>query len=278
MFNRFADAMQERGLTFENSPEQYKQMADYVNNSTGRGNVGEKLNKIAPLLNSLFFSPRLIASRLNMLTYLAQPRFYKTVPKEVREAYFKDMGKFIGLGMLVLGLFSFAGGEDDDEDKITVETDPRSSDFGKIKQGNTRWDIWGGFQQYVRVAAQAISGQRKSANSGKIFDLTGEGPFGKTRADIILSFARGKLAPVPAMAIDMFSGRTTIGDKVVMNWGAKEDDKEVSVDRYLKEHLTPLVFTGLMEAIKDQGVKAIFTVGVTSIFGVGTQTYDLNKK
>jgi len=278
VFNRFADAMQERGLTFENSPEQYKQMADYVNNSTGRGNVGEKLNKIAPLLNSLFFSPRLIASRLNMLTYLAQPRFYKTVPKEVREAYFKDMGKFIGLGMLVLGLFSFAGGEDDDEDKITVETDPRSSDFGKIKQGNTRWDIWGGFQQYVRVAAQAISGQRKSANSGKIFDLTGEGPFGKTRADIILSFARGKLAPVPAMAIDMFSGRTTIGDKVVMNWGAKEDDKEVSVDRYLKEHLTPLVFTGLMEAIKDQGVKAIFTVGVTSIFGVGTQTYDLNKK
>jgi hypothetical protein len=43
-----------------------------------------------------------------------------------------------------------------------VEIDPRSTDFGKIKVGNIRWDIWGGFQQWVRVASQLATGERKT--------------------------------------------------------------------------------------------------------------------
>ena len=37
--------------------------------------------------------------------------------------------------------------------------------------------------------------------------------------------------------------------------------------------LIPLTFQDLAEAVKDKGVSAIFTVGVPSTFGVGTQTY-----
>lgn len=271
VFNRFADAMEERGLTYENSPKAFDQMAEYVNNSTGRGSLGKTLNKIAPLLNSLFFSPRLIASRLNMLTYLAQPRFYKIVPREVRIAYFKDMAKFIGVGMTVIALASLGG----DDDETTVETDPRSSDFGKIKNKNTRWDIWGGFQQYIRVVSQTVMGERKKAN-GKISKIDGEGAFGEDKGDVLLKFGRGKLAPVPSMALDLFLRRTQIGEKIIFDTG-KEKNKQITIDRYLKDHLLPLTYTGLEDAMKDQGVKALFTVGVPSVFGVGTQTYDTKK-
>lgn len=272
LFNRFAASMEDRGLDFQNSPEQFKQMSEYINNSTGRGSLGKQLNKIAPILNGLLFSPRLIASRLNMLTYLAQPRFYKTVPKEVRKAYFADMGKFIGVGIAVLALAKYGGGDDDEEKELTVEVDPRSSDFGKIRQGDTRWDIWGGFQPFIRTVTQAISGERKTTTTGKIVDL--DESFGSNRITPIIGFLRSKLAPVPGIALDLFSGRTAIGDKVIYEWGEdNERRKEISIDRYMKEHLLPLTYTGVKEAVEEKGIKAIFTVGIPSIFGIGVQTY-----
>ncbi len=269
LYNRFADAMEKRGLSVENSPKQYKAMADYVNNQTGRGSVSKGIEPFIPFLNSVFFSPRLIASRINMLTYLAQPRFYKTVPKEVRKAYFKDMASFIAIGTTVLALAKLSGAQ--------VEDDPRSADFGKIKSGKTRWDIWGGFQPYVRVASQVISGQRKSSNTGKMSELNGEGPFGTTRGDVGLSFFRGKLAPIPGLAIDLFSGRNMQGDKITYKWGGGKN-KEMTVDEILKEHLLPLTVSGTQEAFQDQGTKALFTVGVPNLFGIGTQTYNDQKK
>jgi hypothetical protein len=268
LFNRFADSMEDRGLTWYNNPTAYKQMAAYVNNSTGRGDMGKTLNNVAPLLNSLFFSPRLIASRINMLTYFMQPRLYGSVPKEVRKAYFVDMAKFIGLGITVMGLASMGGDDDDTE----VEKDPRSSDFGKIKNKDTRWDIWGGYQQYIRVAAQVMSGERKASSSGKFYSLDGESMFGQTKSDVLLGMVRGKLAPVPAMAVDIFSGRNIIGEKVAFQTGT-EGDKEINAGRYFMEHLIPLNWTGLSEALDDQGVRAWFTVGVPSTFGIGTQTF-----
>ena len=276
LFHRFADAMEGKGMDFENSPEQYKQMAEYINNATGRGSLGTALNKISPLLNGIFFSPRLIASRLNMLTYFVQPRFYKTVPVVVRKAYFADMAKFIGVGLGVLALASLAGGSDDEDDKdrITVENDPRSSDFGKIRSGNTRWDIWGGFQPFIRVAAQVVKGERKSTQTGKIIKIDGEGAFGTDRSDVVLAFARGKLAPVPGMAVDLFGKRTAAGEKIIFEWNPKEKDRQISIGQYTKEHLLPLTYTGLEEGLKEQGIKSIFNVGIPSIFGVGVQTYE----
>ena len=251
IFRNFMDVAISEGKTIENSPELYKAMAEYINQTTGRGSVG-KLENAAPILNSMFFSPRLIASRINLLTTPMNPKTYTSLPKEVRVEYFKGLLKFIGVGMSVLALAKLSGAQ--------VEDDPRSSDFGKIKSGNTRWDTWGGFQQYIRATTQLASGQRKSTNTGKIQDLNGEGAFGTNRGDVATSFLRGKLAPVPSMAWDFISGRGTTGEPTTILGEAKS-------------HLLPLMFSDVKEAMKDRGVSALFTVGAPSIFGVGTQTY-----
>jgi hypothetical protein len=264
LFNRFADQMQNSGKTFENRPDQYKEMAKYVNNMTGKGDLGKTLNEAAPLLNQLFFSPKLMFSRLNTLTYMFQPRFWKKLPKEVRQDYFRSVATTVGLGLTVLALAKMAGAD--------TEDDPRSPDFGKIKSGNTRWDIWGGHQQYIRLATQMITGQKKSSTSGNITEIGTDNPYSGTRGGLGLDFLRGKLAPVPSMGVDILSGENTIGEKLSTDW--KSEPGKVGVGEYMASHLLPLTSTGLYEAIQDQGQKAWFTVGIPSVFGIGTQSYN----
>lgn len=254
MFRRGTDGFLANGKTFENSPELYKAFADYVGAGTGRGKMPDILEKSAPILNSMFFSPRLIASRLNLLTNWANPKFYAKVPKEVRVQYFKDMAKFIGTGLVVLSLAKAGGAE--------VEDDPRSADFGKIKSGNTRWDIWGGFQQYVRLAGQLITGQKKSTTSGNIMELNGQYPSRQTRLDALISFGRAKLAPLPGETADLLAGKDVTGKPVTLGSEALKN--------------VPLVLNDITEAAQDQGVKGALMVGIPSMFGVGVQTYKPN--
>jgi hypothetical protein len=259
LFNRYADALEADGFTWSNHPEMYEGLAKFLNNSTGRGDLGG-LEAAAPFLNTAFFSPRLMASRLNILGL--NPTYYKALPPQIRKEALKNLGLFIGVGVATLSLLAIAFGCDDAEDKscLDVEVDPRSSDFGKIRSGKTRWDIWGGFQQYIRLMAQLVSGQTKTVTTGEIKELDGEG-ISRSRADQLFAFFRGKLAPVPSFVVDRLAG----GRNVV---GEKQSFLEAAGGRLL-----PLVASDLSKSIKDNGVRAIFTQGIPAIFGVGVQNY-----
>src|SRR3990167_11303153 len=102
------------GLAQKNNPELYKSFAGFVNNATGRGDLG-KLNRNAQMLNTLFFSPRLIASRFNLLN----PVWYARQPALVRNEAIKSFAEFVGIGSSILALAKLAGAD--------VETDPRST-------------------------------------------------------------------------------------------------------------------------------------------------------
>ncbi len=264
IYKRMTAAMAKRGMTRDKDKEAYEQVAKYINISTGRGDIGS-LEKYAPILNSLFFSPRLISSRLNMLTYAAQPRFWAKAPREVKIEYAKDIGATLAIGLIVLALAK-AGGAD-------VEDDPRSSDFGKIQSGNTRWDIWGGMQQYVRVVSQIFSGQTKSSTTDRIKELDGQGKYGRTWLDVSKGFVRGKLAPVPSLSLDLFSGETSLGDKVVYEWNSDEP-RTKDLKTMAAEHLLPLTATGTYETIKDVGAaKGVMLGLIPGALGIGVQSY-----
>lgn len=256
LFKQGLEVFMNEGKTPENSPELYEGLANYINNSTGRGKLGP-LEGSAQFLNSVFFSPRLMASRINTLGLtdaftLGQSGFYTKLPPEVRKMAVKDMLKFIGFGVSVLALAKLNGAD--------VEDDPRSSDFGKIKSGNTRWDIWGGYQPYVRLISQMASGQSKSTQTGKLRDLKTEEKETKP-----LDFLRGKLAPVPSSIYDLYVGQNIVGEPS-------------TIKSEILESITPMLYRDVQEAMKDQGVKALFTVGIPSTFGIGTNTYGGNSQ
>ena len=261
LFKQGAEVLAAQGKTFENSPEIYKALAGFINNSTGRGELG-KLEDYAPILNSIFFSPRLIASRLNLLN----PAYYAKLPKEVRVRALADMAKFIGFGLSVLALlkYGFPCKDKNDKNCVEVQNDPRSSEFGKIKVGNTRYDTWGGFQQYITFLTKAIMAQKITQGSDRVQELDGKGRGVNTRLSLIGTFVRGKLAPIPGLGVDYLSGMTQ--DYQKFSWKKEAENK-----------LLPLIYSDLKEAVSQDGVKSLFTVGIPGAFGVGVQTYDDKK-
>jgi hypothetical protein len=235
------------GINWHDDTKSLKQLANYINAATGRGSLG-KFEQSAPILNAVFFSPRLITSRLklmNPLTY-TDPRLNPFVRKEA----VKDLVKFAGIATTVLALAKAGGAQ--------VSMDPRSADFAKIKVGNVRLDVLGGFQQFFRTA-YLINPFNHTYVDGK----GEEQPFGKyggkTKKDILERFMESKLSPPVSLVKDYLDGKDATGQPFTV--------KGELATRYYS-----LFIQDFIDATKDSGAKgaALATPGV---FGVGVQTY-----
>jgi len=233
-----------QGLSPKTNKDLTKQIANFVNAATGRGSLGS-LERAAKTLNTFFFSPRLMSSRLTLLN----PGYYLTQHPFVRKEALKSLLTFGGVATGILTLAKLGGAE--------VETDPRSSDFAKIKIGNTRIDIGAGFQQYIRSAAQLMSGQYISSTTGKLMTL-GEGYRPLTRYDILFRQIEGKEAPIFSFATDLLKGQNYVGEPI-------------RVTDEIASRFVPMVIQDIVEIAKDD--PDLLPIGVLGIFGVGLQTY-----
>ena len=233
------------GYNFKNNPEVFKSLASLVNSETGRGSLG-RFETSASLLNGVFFAPKYLMSRLNLLN----PFYYAKLAKPVRVLAMKDMLKFVGAGVTLVAMAKAAGAE--------VEVDPRSSDFGKIKVGNTRLDIWGGFQQLIRTAAQITMGQIKTT-TGNVRELNGRTfPF-TTRWDVMERFVESKFAPVTGFIRDWAANKNYVG-------------QPFELSKEMINYLVPLYIQDLTDAIKDNDLQGGLLT-IPAIFGTGVQTY-----
>lgn len=247
VFNKYSQELEDQGYTMEQNPEVFKSMADFINNATGRGGLGG-FEGSAPFLNTMLFSPRYVTSRLALMN----PVKYAQMPKPVRKIALRNMISFLGVGGSIITLAALGGAD--------VEEDPRSSDFGKIKVGNTRFDIWAGFQQPIRTIAQLLSGQTKGTQSGIIRDLDPKKfPF-SSRGDLLARFLRGKLSPSASLITDVLQGETFMGE-------------ELTPMNTLVERAIPLYLQDMGDILKEEGIVTTGAAGILSLFGVGVQHF-----
>jgi hypothetical protein len=221
----------------------YGKLASFINHASGRGDLGA-FSRAAPWLSATFFSPRFIMSRIQA------PLDLITTTPAVRKVIARNLVSFVGVGLLAQVLAELGGGD--------REKDPRSSDFGKIKIGNTRIDFWAGFQPYVRVIAQIITEERKSTQTGEIYKID--------PIDIGVNFFRSKLAPVPGLLWDLKSGKTFIGEEL----------NAENAEKIIYEQLTPMGVQDWIDAVRDSGWVTGTVFGILSMLGLGVQTYSDN--
>lgn len=223
-------------------------IARFVNAATGRGNLPDALKGAENTLNSVLFSPRLIASRATLLN----PHYYITQPPAVRAMAIRSALTFAAFGTTVASLAKIAGAD--------VGTDPRNTDFGKIKIGNTRLDPWGGFQQYVVLAARLGSGESMST-TGKLTEL-GKGR-NDTRATVVGRFAENKLAPAASLAWSLLKGKNFEGQKLnTANAIAKETAMKFA----------PMVAQDIIDVARDNPA-LIPLAAPAAALGMGVQTF-----
>jgi len=255
LFKTWADEALSKGLSPVEDISYFKAVADIVNTFTGRGSLPLQLDRITPSLNIVFFSPRLITARFNALN----PVWYATQPAGIRKKAIGDFAKFVVAGLTTLALIKASGlGE--------VEVDPRSSDFGKVRVGNTRFDIWGGFQQWARVFAQLTTGERKNTSTGEIVSLNKEEyPF-TTRKEVLLRFIENKLAPVPVLVNELMSGAKTF------------TGEDISLKTVTREKFIPMYIQDIADAYEEGGLGRSIGAGMAAFFGVGVQTWEERKR
>lgn len=229
------------------------QLAKAIGSATGRGSGPEFMREYLPALNSLFFSPRLLFSRLDYLN----PVNYIRLNPVARKEYMKGALGLLATVGTILSLAKMAGAR--------VGVDPRNADFAKIRLGNTRIDLLGGFQQPIRLLAELApswlgGGKVISSTSGKTLTLGPEGPGKLSRFDIGLRFLQGKLAPVPGMVVDASKGTNFIGQP--FSWRQEA-----------YQHFSPLAIQDAIDLGRTSGPAAGAAGYGLSAFGFGIQTY-----
>jgi hypothetical protein len=234
----------------EATEQDLKDIAGFINAASGRGNMTESLNKAAPVLNALFFSPRLMVSRFKMTTALIDPRTYITMNKTARNEYIKSILTVGGLALLINTLAAAGGAE--------TEEDPRSSDFGKLKFGNTRYDILGGEGQYITLMSRLLMNSYKTTDGQvKPYGIK----FGQTnQLDAIGKFFTNKAAPIPSFIMDYFRGVDAVGKKFEM-------------DKAIVSRFFPMYMADIQENIAEEGLPKGVAMSAPGLFGIGTQTY-----
>jgi len=223
-------------------------IANFINVATGRGSLGS-LEKNAIALNTVFFAPRYVTSRFQLM--VGQPLFKGTA--RTRKLIAGEYARFlIGMGTVYL-LSNMIGGD--------TEPDPRSSDFGKIRFGNTRLDPLSGISQTAVVTSRLVTGKIKSTQTGELKIIRGDVKFGQSDSfDILTRFLRYKLSPMFSTAVNVATGEDPVG-------------QPVTPKSTVKNLVIPLAMKDIHETIQEQGLPKGASMGLLSIFGMGLQTY-----
>ena len=170
---------------------------------------------------------------------------------ETRKIVAAQYARFFGSLLTIYGLGAAAGGD------ISFTTN--SSDYGKIRFGNTVIDPMAGMAQVTTFMGRVISGESTNKN-GVTTPLRGDFVKygGNDMAGVIGRFLRTKIAPIPGEVLNQLTGKDVGGNKVT------PADLPANL-------LMPLSFRDIYESMQEQGIEKGTAISLLAIFGMGVQ-------
>lgn len=263
--DRMIASAEEFGVDMSKPGKQAEAIGDLVNSLTGRGNIGKMSGEWT---NAAFFSIRFLKSNWDTLTGHTLGFGIEPGPARsfVRKQAATNLLKIIAVQAAIYTLAGLLWPD-------SVELDPRSSNFGKIKIGDTRFDVSGGMASLVTLAARTLltfhknafgewklSRWSKSASNGKFTDLN-KGGFGKrTGLDVVEDFIEDKASPLLGNVLDSFRGTDFAGNKT-------------SYTGQVAKLITPIGASTFREAMADPNAAPLVAVMILDGLGIGANTY-----
>lgn len=230
-----------------------KDIADVANSITGSGTFGKKGEAAINALNGTFFAPRYTKSAIDTLWQPIKPTAMNKVAR-IRAA--KLLGTYIGTFGTIAGSLAMLAPD-------RVQNDPRSPKFGKVRISGDRWIPFGGpIASYISTISRLGSGSTMDA-SGAIKELNTGKYGGKTREDVIMSFAKNKLAPTPSVLVQSWlTGKNYMGEPASL--------KDVP-----DQLLTPISPGNIYEmAQTDPSTLEFILLGLGELGGLSTTDYE----
>jgi len=206
LFIKGANELMEDGLTIDKNPQEYKDLASYVNNITGRGKLKKELQgQTENVISSVIWAPKLMASSLNMIglgdianlrgnigVEGASKGYYGNMTPRMRKYAIKNTAAGIGTGVLLMAAYAMQPNKE-------VDFDPESVTFGQIKDTKTGWAMnpFGRLTPIVRYLSMMIMAAKSIGGKPIKFNPIMES----------YKFIRGKMAPITGIGTDILMRR-----------------------------------------------------------------------
>lgn len=249
LYKTLRDVKLSRGI--EMTKPQIEGLGKVVNSLSARGHLGHRLD--SPLLRLAMWAPKMLKADIDILTAHA----FSDIPKEDKKVALDNLAKIILATAIIEGVATAI-------DPDSTEFDPRSSDFLKIKFGDTRLSFLRGISGFIVLMAKMATGQYKSATTGEVKDL-GSGFAETSRFDTLINFFTNKAPPATRSVIDITRGRDFKGDPPTLS-------------SVLMQSGVPISIQNVIELAKNPTIDQAFGV-IADFFGFSTNTFrDANKK
>jgi hypothetical protein len=227
---------------------QVKEVGKLVNSMTARGEIS-KTGKVDAALRVVIWAPKMLKANWDVLT--GHTLSYGLKTNFVRKQAGMNLVKIVGGTALVLAI-------SDALQPGSVEKDPTSALFGKLKFGQETFDITGGKAGLITLAFRMWNNLEKQARTGLVKEY-GPGFGQNTRFSKFIDFVVGKSTPPAHMVIDWMKEKYF-------------DQQPFDVKRSLYGATTPIIAQKVKELDKDAPVESLVGV-IADAIGVSATTY-----
>lgn len=252
VFDKYMEIAEKSDIDIDDKA-QLESIGKLVNSLTGRGALGI-LEPAGNVINNVFFAPRLFKSHIDVLTaHMGDPKASAFAKKQAAANLVKIIS---GTAAVLVIAGAVAPG--------SVEWDSRSADFGKIKVGNTRFDVTGGMASVVTLTSRLITNSTKSSTTGLVREL-GTGEYGAAdRLTITYDFFENKLAPLYSVVKNLAIGK---------DW----EGKKPTTISTLRDLFVPIIATNYQELKDDPDSADILISMIAEGLGISTNTYSQDR-
>lgn len=255
MFSRLADVGRADGYTPKDNPEFFEEVANFVNDGTGRGHLPDAIKRASALTNFFFFSTRLNISRIQLLNDLFNPVKYLRDDPVMRKV---RVGEVLRLAAALGTIYLLAKAMG-----IGTEFDPEDPDAFLLRIRNTRYDITGGEAGTIRFLYRFLASIYKTSTSEDLQQ------FERPEA-IAGKFLRYKLAPFPSGVYDAVTHKDAVGQPA--NLLKFKSTKQVLQENIVAKRLMPILTGNFIDAVSEEGWIGL-PMALPAVGGFGVSSY-----